>query len=751
MFREALIETAFPFPAVNDAAAREKTLRAGHPSTLHPWAARRPLGLCRAILHAQLTPDTGEQGRAEAVRRTAALARYEAEKDGELMAQARGDIRGKGKKAPRVIDPFCGSGGIPMQAAALGCDAFAGDINPLAALLTEAVAGIPARFRLERGTGAAKHGMLVAIKAATEAFAKDAPEADWIVLDDGRVHGRPDLAGMAGQTVHVVARLWVRTVRSPSPAFSDVHVPLLPSFVLSSSPGREVCVRPVVEGRRWRFEVRPERPADGDDRGLRYAKRGLFRCILSGLPISKEYVRGEIAAGRNGRRLVAVVVDGVNRRLYLSPTQEDENQERIWEDMQVDPMLPIASDNPSLIGPVWGFDRWGRIFDPKPFAHLRSLASHIRIPRKAVLDETHILREILRDAADDHRGYADGGRGPEALADAAALYCALALSRSADRATTLCAWDSSARSECIHGTFQHHKTNMAWCYAEGNPGGAGTGSFQAALQSLLTVVGGLGFADAPGRANVTIRLGTPGRQRLPRRGVVATDPPQLAETSHADTTDFHYPFLRSALRDIFPDFFRTMAAPKLDELALHPALHGGAAGARAFVLEGIGKEFRRLASIQDDNHPATFLYTITGADAGTGGDSLPPDLAAWLSRLLCSGWDVTAIWPLRPDRTARERPLPHSLVVVCRKAKPRTGTLSRAELGAAVRMLSLESRNLLPLCGDDAAKCQMDARFAAFGRAMRALAGVGRVLRPDDTEMPQEDILLEIWRSQPLS
>ena len=55
--RKKLIEVALPLEAINVASAREKSIRHGHPSTLHLWWARRPLAACRAVLFGQLVDD----------------------------------------------------------------------------------------------------------------------------------------------------------------------------------------------------------------------------------------------------------------------------------------------------------------------------------------------------------------------------------------------------------------------------------------------------------------------------------------------------------------------------------------------------------------------------------------------------------------------------------------------------------------------------------------------------------------------
>src|SRR5881396_3619847 len=55
--RKKLIEVALPLDAINKASAREKSIRQGHPSTLHLWWARRPLAAARAVIFAQMVDD----------------------------------------------------------------------------------------------------------------------------------------------------------------------------------------------------------------------------------------------------------------------------------------------------------------------------------------------------------------------------------------------------------------------------------------------------------------------------------------------------------------------------------------------------------------------------------------------------------------------------------------------------------------------------------------------------------------------
>ena len=154
-----LIEVALPLKVINEEAAREKSIRHGHPSTLHLWWARRPLAACRAVLFAQLVDDpsahpelfpTEEAQREERERLFRLIERlvpWEASNDEAILAEAREEIRRScGDELPVVFDPFCGGGSIPLEAQRLGLVAHASDLNPVAVLITKALIEIPSRF-----------------------------------------------------------------------------------------------------------------------------------------------------------------------------------------------------------------------------------------------------------------------------------------------------------------------------------------------------------------------------------------------------------------------------------------------------------------------------------------------------------------------------------------------------------------------------------------------------------------------------
>ena len=294
-YRKKLIEVALPLGAINAASAREKSIRHGHPSTLHLWWARRPLAACRAVLFAQLVDDPSsvpeefpdEASRERERRRlfgiVERLVKWESSNDPRVIGAARREIarsvaRGQGvppprtraeveaflaEHAPPVLDPFCGGGSIPLEAQRLGLRAHGSDLNPVAVLITKALVELPPRFaglppvnpeaRTRFAAGAAWNGR------GAEGLAEDVRHyGRWMRDEAARRIGHlyPKARLPDGSEANAIAWLWARTVASPNPAVGGAHVPLASSFVLSSKKGKEAIVVPVVENGGYRFAVK---------------------------------------------------------------------------------------------------------------------------------------------------------------------------------------------------------------------------------------------------------------------------------------------------------------------------------------------------------------------------------------------------------------------------------------------------------------------------------------------------------------
>jgi putative DNA methylase len=323
-----LIEVALPLDAINVAAAKEKSIRHGHPSTLHLWWARRPLAAARAVIFAQLVNDPGyQQGggfKYGKNKKEAAIERkrlfkiiedlvlWENTNNEAVLEAARAEIRRSWRevcdlnkdhpqaaelfnpdKLPALHDPFAGGGAIPLEAQRLGLEAYASDLNPVAVLINKAMIEIPPKFagctpvgpasldkcdpRLDLpkvwhgATGLAEDVRRYGAWMRAEAQKRIGHLYPPVEITPEMARERPDLKPLVGQKLTVIAWLWARTVKSPNPAFSSVDVPLVSSFILSSKAGKEVYVQPVVDGNCYRFTIKLGTPPPEAD----------FRCILS--------------------------------------------------------------------------------------------------------------------------------------------------------------------------------------------------------------------------------------------------------------------------------------------------------------------------------------------------------------------------------------------------------------------------------------------------------------------------------------
>ena len=250
-YKKKLIEVAIPLEAINAASAREKSIRFGHPSTLHLWWARRPLAACRAVLFAQLVDDpsslpeqfpTAELQDAERKRLFAIieeLVKWENSTNEEVLERARAEIRRScGGVLPPVYDPFSGGGSIPLEAQRLGLPAYGSDLNPVAVMIGKAMIEIPPKFKDQKPIHPGIKDRIHYRNA--EGLAEDVKyygewmrEKAWERI--GHLYPQVDLPPEYGSgKATVIAWIWARTVPSPDPAFADVHVPITSSFLLSS-------------------------------------------------------------------------------------------------------------------------------------------------------------------------------------------------------------------------------------------------------------------------------------------------------------------------------------------------------------------------------------------------------------------------------------------------------------------------------------------------------------------------------------
>jgi putative DNA methylase len=728
--KKKLIEVALPLDAINAASAREKSIRHGHPSTLHLWWARRPLAAARAVIFAQMVDDPSaypdrfptEEAQARERQRLFALieelVRWENTTNEAVLQRARDEIwqswrdtcadawrAGHPRAAelfdparlPAFHDPFAGGGALPLEAQRLGLEAYASDLNPVAVLINKAMIEIPPKF-------SGRPPVNPEARAETRLFAKTWRGAQGLA-EDVRYYGqwmrdqaekrighlypkieitatmaaqRPDLRPLVGRKLTVIAWLWARTVKSPNPAFADVEVPLASTFMLSTKPGKEAYVESLIENGGYRFTVKVGKPKDAEraKRGTKSGGSGSdFLCLMSGTPMPFEYLRSEAKAGRMGARLMAIVAEGDRARVYLSPTPEMEAVA-----LSARPEDPPDTDLPAkALGfriQEYGMTKWRDLFTPRQLVALTTFSDLVQEARAVIQRDA-----LAAGLPDDDQPLAEGGAGARAYAEAVGVYLAMAVSRTANTINALVVW-SQSREQSVN-LFSRQAIPMAWDFPEVNPFGRAAGDFGVTMASISRTI-----------SNASDRLAWISQadaqiQDTSKSKIISTDPPYYDSIGYADLSDFFYVWLRRSLRPVFPGLFSTLAVPKAEELVATPYRHGSKEKAEAFFLDGMTKAMHRLAELAHPAFPVTIYYAFKQSESETDAGTASTGWETFLGAVIRAGFGISGTWPMRTERPtgvkAAVNALASSIVLVCRRRPADAPTATRREFVAAPR------------------------------------------------------------------
>ncbi|WP_345794661.1 DUF1156 domain-containing protein [Thauera sp. JM12B12] len=778
-----LIEVALPLDAINVAAAREKSIRHGHPSTLHLWWARRPLAAARAVIFAQMVNDPGYErhlGRGVNKEKAAIererlfkiiedLVQWENTNNEEVLARAREEIwkswretcaLNKGHpqaaeffnpdKLPAFHDPFAGGGALPLEAQRLGLESYASDLNPVAVTINKAMIEIPPRFAGRAPVGphipGDKQGKLAEDWSGAKGLAEDVrrygvwmrAEAEKrigylypkIEVTAEMVAERPDLKPLLGQKLTVIAWLWARTVKSPNPAFSHAEVPLASTFVLSSKEGKEAYVEPVVEGDGYRFTVKVGALTEGAKTGTKATGRGAnFQCLLSGAPIGGDYIKAEGQAGRMGARLMAIVAEGVRGRIYLAPTRKHEfiaNQASpTWQ-----PDTEFFQQALGFRVGNYGLTKWSDLFTKR---QLLALSTFCDLVGEAI--EKVRADAMTSGVADDGIPLELNGTGATGYAQAVGVYLALSASKTANRSSTIVTFKSGV--QCPGDTFGRQALPMSWDFAEANVVTGPSGSFESMLEN--TVAGLLANGATPGAIGNALQQDA-STQTISTAKVVSTDPPYYDNIGYADLSDFFYMWLRRSLKPVYPALFGTLAVPKQEELVATPHRHGGKEAAERFFLEGMTSTMQNIAMHAHSTFPVTIYYAFKQAETEVKGGTASTGWETFLGAVIDAGFAITGTWPMSTERENRKRnqdsnALASSIVLVCRKRDADAATVSRREFIRELNAVLPEALMDMTRGGINSPVAPVDLSQAIIGPGMAIFSQYAAVLEADGKPM----------------
>lgn len=776
-----LIEVALPLDAINVAAAREKSIRHGHPSTLHLWWARRPLAAARAVIFAQMVNDPGyQQGggfkygvnkeKAEIERERLFkiiedLVQWENTNNEEVLARARTEIMRSWRetcelnrthpqanelfnpdKLPGFHDPFAGGGALPLEAQRLGLESYASDLNPVAVTINKSMIEIPPKFTGRRPVGPRLIGdrqeKLDEAWLGTQGLAEDVRRyGDWmrseaaqrighlypqVEVSPEMVAQRPELKQYQGDKLTVIAWIWARTVKSPNPAFSHAEVPLASTFTLSSKAGKEAYVQPVVDGDCYRFEVHNGKSPESLTSGTAAGKRAGFFCLLSQSPIDYKYIRSEGTAGRMGARLMAIVAEGSRGRVYLAPTPEHEaialQAKPEWK-----PETPLHGKCRVNVS-NYGLDVYGDLFTPRQLVALTTLSDLVpEAIARVRIDAT------AAGMADDGRGLNAGGSGATAYAEAVGVYLGFLVDQVANHASTICGWNHPNTQ--MRSVFSRQAIPMTWDFAETNIFSDSSGSFNNLFERQIKGFDALGNKVAGHALQADAAT-----QNISGNKVVSTDPPYYDNIGYADLSDFFYVWLRRSLRPVFPDLYATVAVPKAEELVATPYRHGTKDKAEAFFLDGMTRAMHNLAEKAHPGFPVTIYYAFKQSDTQEADGTNSTGWETFLDAVLRAGFTLTGTWPMRTEKEGRvignnANALASSIILVCRQRPSNAQTISRREFIRELNATLPEALLDMTRGGVNSPVAPVDLSQAIIGPGMAIFSQYSAVLEADGAPM----------------
>ena len=721
-----MAEVDFPIAVVSRHSAREKSIRHGHPSTLHLWWARRPLAACRAMLLALLLPDPcdehcpsefktearallprvqGEPGPKDIDLQKALLrfigdfANWDLAANLRYLEVGRGIVKAAhGEEAPLVVDPFAGGGSIPLEALRLGCDAFASDLNPVACLILKVMLEDIPRHGPELADELRRVGAEIKKQAEKELSQYYPPDPD-------------------GATP--IAYLWARTVKCESPN-CGAEIPLMRSFWLCKKSSRLRALKSKVlrhKDKTPQIDFEVFTPKTDKEVPAGTISRAKATCLACERVLAPDRVRAQLREQRGGAdaifdakgnrvggaRLLAVVTlkDDKAGRQYRVATERD--YEAAWKAQKAIAKLAkeklpngisVIPDEPlppqGTLGfrvQLYGMAQWGDLFTARQKLALTTLA---RAVPHAPLSAKKSISSVL--------------------------------SRCADYWSSGVVW--AQEGEFVAHTFGRQALPIIWDFAEAVPWADASGNLQGAIDWVSAVIEALPRFPVAGQTQPADACEIP----LPDDSctVCFTDPPYYDAVPYADLSDFFYVWLKRALPE--EPLMREDLAPKDREIVQDET--------KRFEDRAKDREFfeRRMAVafaegrrvLKDDG-----IGSVVFAHKTTEG------WEALLSGMIKGGWTITGSWPVSTERPGRLRAqesaaLATSVHLICR---PRPENADIGDWSDVLRELPGRIGDWMERLSAEGVR-GADLVFACIGPAMEVYSRYSKVEDAEGREIP---------------
>ena len=656
------------------------------------------------------------------------LVKWENSNDPEVLAAAKAEIlRSTNNNPPALLDPFAGGGAIPLEAQRLGLEAHAHDLNPVAVMINKAMIEIPPRFagqapvnpdsrtRLDGATGWQRaQGLAADVQYYGEWMKREAFRRIGHLYPKVKVPHE-----LGGGEATVIAWIWARTVKCPNPA-CGCEMPLVRSFILSKKKGKETWIEPLFENGKTTYVVRHE----GKPKLEGTINRKGAVCACCNTPVDFPYIRSEGKKGHISSNLCAVVAEGKNGRIYISPDDE----QRIIANVDKPTEIPEAAlpKNPrDFKTPNYGMMNYSDLFTNRQLTALTTFSSLVaEAQAKAEADA------VAAGVVNDHIALSAGGSGARAYGEAVGVYLAFVIDKMTDYNSSICSWNPPR--EGLRNTFGRQAIPMVWDYAEANPFSNSSGCFDNMAEWVTTCI-----SELPANQISEVSQFDAQSDCGLRNIMVSSDPPYYDNIGYADLSDFFYVWMRQSLKDTYPKLFRTMLVPKAEELVATPyRFEGSTEKARDFFEDGMLHTCQQIYQYAREDIPVTIYYAYKQSDTDEDSKTASTGWETMLSAIIRAGFAITGTWPMSTEREGRTigigtNALASSIVLVCRKRPADAPQTTRrgfiAELKRELRpaLQKLQRSNIAPV----------DLAQSAIGPGMGVYSHYGRVLEADGSAM----------------
>lgn len=721
MENRRLIEETFPVAQVSEESVREKSQRQGNISTLHIWWARRPLASSRTTSFAALLPAPSDDKEKKRMRDlTIRLSAWGNSSDDSLIEEAKNLLlRANNGSSLRVLDPFAGGGAIPLEALRLGCETYASDYNPVAALLLLCTLDYPQKY----GSVKRSRQGLVQKQEGNQLLEDVRKWAEWVLNETkseiSTLYPRePDGSVPVGFS-------WARTVRCQNPS-CQAELPLLKQYWLSNKTSRRISTYPYTEGHTVRFKIvgtgYQKMPSSfKPDRGT--VSKAIASCLVCGSTIDGEAMKSLFATKVAGEKMISVVLSKEGRagKTYRPANDNDvmiykraekrldERRKVLLDKWGYDPI----PDEPTPEGKGRGAERafsvrnyslneWGDLFNARQKLTLITMVDKVRQAYDSILAE---------------------GKDKE-YAKVIATYLAVLIDKVMARSNSLCLWDNTR--EDVKSPFDRQTLPMIWDYFETNPISETTGGFVSALRWMLLVIQQCSSISSTAKVSCTSATSIPYPDNF--FDAVFTDPPYYDNVPYSYLSDFFYVWLKRSIGHLYPELFATPLTPKDNEIVAYSYGPGGFEEGKRIFEERLGNSFSEINRVLRQGGISVIVYAHKST---AGWETL-------VNSILSSGLVVTAAWPIHTEMRSRLRAkesaaLASSIYMVARKfERQATGFYSevKAELKSHLNS-KLDQIWKEGISGADFFISAIGSAIEVFGRYDKVIDDEGNVIRAD--------------------